>query len=259
MKTSIRIMMAALLGLLPLQAQNTFPVPPSGEESGVALQLPASKSWLELFYSSDLFNYSIDGLNPNSVAAADDNGVAKIMAVQVDGTADVKLIATQESNAISVRLVGTQPGKTYLVLSRGSFVSGAWAVEHTVIGAEGQIFTDTLVPMNGRPQLAIVAGSGEDSDGDGLPDAYETWVTRTTADLPDTGDTALSDGYKDADGDGWINLDEWRNSTDPSTWDAPPAPRLTLAHYTRIGPREVVSDRKTVSGHSEFSVRIHIR
>ena len=74
------------------------------------------------------------------------------------------------------------------------------------------------------PNLEFTAGSGEDSDGDGLPDIYEVLVTRTEPDNADTGHTGILDGYKDLDGDGWSNLEEFRRRTDPVTANPPPPP-----------------------------------
>ena len=66
-----------------------------------------------------------------------------------------------------------------------------------------------------NPNLEFTAGSGEDSDGDGLPDIYEVLVTHTEPDNPETGSTSILDGYKDLDGDGWSNQEEFRRRTDP--------------------------------------------
>ena len=63
-----------------------------------------------------------------------------------------------------------------------------------------------------------------DSDGDGLPDGYEAFVTHTDPNNPDTGDTGISDGYKDPDGDGWVNVQEWYNGTNPNVFNDPQAP-----------------------------------
>jgi hypothetical protein len=69
---------------------------------------------------------------------------------------------------------------------------------------------------------------GEDIDGDGLPDSYELLVTGTDPTNPDTWHTGRSDGYKDSDGDGWTNLDEMRNGTNPNLWNAPMAGQRQL-------------------------------
>jgi pimeloyl-ACP methyl ester carboxylesterase len=123
-----------------------------------------------------------------------------------------------------VTIRGTEAGKNYQMLSKPDLVSGPWVLEQDVGGAEGQDWTQTTVPMEGRPTLYMIAGYGEDSDGDGLSDVYEVLVTRTSPDSPDTGNTGISDTYKDSDGDEWTNLDEYRLRTDPLKFDPPRAP-----------------------------------
>jgi hypothetical protein len=68
-----------------------------------------------------------------------------------------------------------------------------------------------------------------DTDGDGLRDGDEVNIVHTDPNNPDTGNTGISDGYKDADGDGWTTLDEIRNGTNPNVWNAPPAPTYVRA------------------------------
>jgi hypothetical protein len=88
----------------------------------------------------------------------------------------------------------------------------------------------------------FIAGWGEDSDGDGLPDIYEVLVTQTDPTKPDTGDTGLLDGYKDTDSDGVNTLEEFRRRTNPLQPNAAPAPvelkRPTLAELWGALARE---------------------
>ncbi len=69
------------------------------------------------------------------------------------------------------------------------------------------------VPAVSQPEF--VAGWGEDSDGDGLPDIYEVLVTKTEPDKTDTGNKGIIDGYKDFSGDGWSALEKFRRRLDP--------------------------------------------
>lgn len=69
-----------------------------------------------------------------------------------------------------------------------------------------------------------------DSDGDGLSDRYELTTTHTDPNNPDTGNTGIPDGYRDTDGDGWTNIDEERNGTDPSAFNTPPPPPSVVVH-----------------------------
>jgi len=49
-------------------------------------------------------------------------------------------------------------------------------------------------------------------------------ATHTDPYLPDTGMTGTPDGYKDPDGDGYSNLQEYFNGTNPLVFDKPAAP-----------------------------------
>lgn len=58
----------------------------------------------------------------------------------------------------------------------------------------------------------------EDTDGDGLPDAYEYCELETSPILKDTDGNGVSDAQEDFDGDKLNNLEEFENGTDP--WEA---------------------------------------
>jgi len=70
----------------------------------------------------------------------------------------------------------------------------------------------------------FIAGCGEDSDGDGLPDIYEVLVTGTEPDNADTGHTGILDGFKEVASDGWSNLEKFRRRVNPVHSCNPPAP-----------------------------------
>ncbi|PAP78622.1 hypothetical protein BSZ37_02535 [Rubrivirga marina] len=93
------------------------------------------------------------------------------------------------------------------------------AVDRRVLGqierGEGEII-DSQSEVGGWPELAA-AEPPVDDDADGMPDAWE----RAHGLDPAEGD----DHRGDADGDGYTNLEEWLNETDPQTparWIAPP-------------------------------------
>ena len=67
-----------------------------------------------------------------------------------------------------------------------------------------------------------------DSDADGLSDYYEVYVSGTSPVLADSYGDGTSDAYRDFDGDGWYNIDENRNGTNPYQYDVPPSLNLDV-------------------------------
>lgn len=60
----------------------------------------------------------------------------------------------------------------------------------------------------------------EDTDGDGLPDAYEVEQTSTDPTKKDTDGNGIPDGEEDLDHDGLTNAEELKNNTDPLNEDS---------------------------------------
>lgn len=137
----------------------------------------------------------------------------------------LSVINLGNSNAASFR-INLQTGKSEEAVLFGGRNQG-WA-DHSIMGSARS------VPVRMLPQMQFTAGSGEDADGDSLPDLYEDLVTRTDPLSPDTGRTGIEDGYKDPDFDGWCNLQEMYNGTDPLHWNAPPPPS-NLGYHLRQG------------------------
>lgn len=124
------------------------------------------------------------------------------------------------SNAVALILHNTSMGTNYQFFSRSNVAGGLWKLEADVPGNDGM--TPTHIAMNGRANLFFVAGSGIDSDGDGLSDAYESFVMHTDPLSGDSGTNGIPDGFEDADGDGWTNQDEVRTGQDPFAANTPP-------------------------------------
>ena len=83
---------------------------------------------------------------------------------------------------------------------------------------------DTQEEVGGWPTYASDAPPA-DSDHDGMPDAWETRFKFNPNDA--------SDGPKDADGDGYTNVEEFLNETDPAKPDTgAPLPHLPVALQT---------------------------
>jgi hypothetical protein len=96
------------------------------------------------------------------------------------------------------------------------------------------------------PHLEFTAGSGEDSDGDGLPDIYEVLVTKTDPTKNISNKGGVLDGFADLDGDGWPNVEEFCRRTDPhESNDVPPSievKRPTSMELMRILAEQPKSD-----------------
>jgi len=100
----------------------------------------------------------------------------------------------------------------------------------------------------------FVAGWGEDSDGDGLPDVYEVLVTHTEPDNADTGETGILDGYKELTSDGWNNLEKFRRRVDPLRPAYPP-PTVELKQPTAMEIMKALTPTTDLSCESEIEVR----
>jgi hypothetical protein len=141
------------------------------------------------------------------------------------------------TNHISVLLLhNTLSGTNYQVLSRTALHSNNnWFVLQDVFGAENTNCTVTTVNTDVLPSQFMICGVSEDADGDGLSDIWEAIASHTSITNADTGSTGIPDGYKDPDNDGWTNLDEMRNGTDPLRFNTPAPPQNVQAHFSAGG------------------------
>lgn len=104
--------------------------------------------------------------------------------------------------------------------------------QSNAIGGVAWSFLTNLAPGSTNLTLSNPTASGSffamaphiDTDGDGLFDGDELFLYRTDPNSADTGNTGTPDAYKDPDGDGWTNLQEARQGTNPNVWDTPPPP-----------------------------------
>ncbi len=80
-----------------------------------------------------------------------------------------------------------------------------------------------------------------DSDGDGLPDAYEVNTLLTNPNLADTGNTGATDAYKDSDGDGLKNHEEFRLGKNPLV------PNVASPNFSPVGNSYLSSQNVTIT------------
>ena len=111
---------------------------------------------------------------------------------------------------VSLILHGTTNDEAYEIFSRGDLLDTNWFSETNILGAINQNWTPFSVAESNRTNAFFWARSLIDSDGNGLPDYWET-------------DNGVTDPYGDPDGDGWNNLQEYQNGTNPNQFDSPPA------------------------------------
>ncbi len=123
-------------------------------------------------------------------------------------------ITSVGEDSANVTLHNTTEGSIYELLSKESLTSTQWISEGTVFGVEGQDWTPTTIPVLTRTNTLFIEARNLtlDSDGQGLPDWWQQeyfghWGV---------------DPYADPDGDGWSNIQEYFNTSNPIVVDPPP-------------------------------------
>ena len=139
------------------------------------------------------------------------------------------------------------PG-TYASISRGQLTT--WAVpSHQVVTLSAR-YTFGLVTKEAQKQVTIVEVGSDDSDGDGLPDGWES-----AHGLDPTSALGIHGRNGDFDGDGWTNMEEYINSTDPAD-DTSPAPSPPEVKEVNPHHRAGMDDSIRVAARTSFAVRI---
>ncbi len=145
---------------------------------------------------------------------------------------------------LTFKIGGGSPGILYDVygadgLIGNSITNAQWAW----LGQGYACNTYTITNLPGVTALFALGGPRDD-DSDGLPNAFEALVSKTDPQNPDTYATGsldwwqfvhfgsnIFDPYGDPDGDGWSNLQEFQNGTDPEHFNTPPAPSGLIVNY----------------------------
>jgi hypothetical protein len=166
------------------------------------------------------YTFGTNPTNAHSLSSAHTDAEALYLAYTNDPACHYQLFITNaDTNTDLLTMSNTVVGTNYQIYSQiVSTTNGPWIVETNFLGTDTA--TTVAINLNGR-SLNFVGGSGEDADGDSLPDGFEVLSTLTDPTLPDTGLTGTSDGYKDPDGDGYNNLQEYYNGTDPHVFNTP--------------------------------------
>jgi hypothetical protein len=109
----------------------------------------------------------------------------------------------------------TEADISYEIQSRTNLLQSDWQSEGFILGSELTNWTPLSVAQNGRTNLFIRLRSWAD-DGSGLPLWWQDMYFSTNG----------VDPYGDPDGDGWNNLQEFQNGTNPNSFNTPPAPQM---------------------------------
>lgn len=113
------------------------------------------------------------------------------------------------SPLITHRIGGTTAGKKYLLL-RSEHLNGLKPYQYdALVTAPSGDHVDVVSDITYAPTGFFKGGSGEDNDGDGLPNVYEVLVTHTSPDLAQTDLTGLPDRDADYNGNGIDNYSEY--------------------------------------------------
>jgi hypothetical protein len=111
-------------------------------------------------------------------------------------------------------------------------------------------YTFGLVTKEAQKQVTIVEVGTDDTDGDGLPDWWES-----AHGLDPTSASGINGRNGDFDHDGWTNIEEYVNSTDPAD-DTSPAPTPPEVREVNPHHKAGIDDGIRVPANTSFAVRI---
>jgi len=140
-------------------------------------------------------------------------------------------ITNLTNNAADFMVSNTIADVEYEVQSTTNLAGSQWIFEGFFYGSEITNWTPTSAMATNYPNLFYRIRSWQSSDGSGIPDWW---------DLKYFGTTGI-DPYADPDGDGWNNLQEFQNGTDPTVFNTPPAPQGVTASLHQVSNTATVS------------------
>ncbi len=133
-----------------------------------------------------------------------------------------------DSNSIALILHGTTADDTYqLWCTTNLSPPVSWSVLQTFVGGTNTNWTALTVPLSNGPTLFFKAVDINQLFGlSGSDDLPASWKLQYGLDptTTDTGNTGVSDVFKDMAGDGWSNLQKFMNGWNPTNQYQPPPP-----------------------------------
>jgi len=184
--------------------------------------------------------FVLQGLSITGPASVNEGGTASYTATATFSNGDTG-VATNSA-------VWDVVPDSYATISNGQLTT--WAVpSHQVVTIHAS-YTFGLVTKTAEKQVTIVEVGADDTDGDGLPDWWES-----AHGLDPTSASGINGRNGDFDGDGWSNIEEYVNSTDPAD-DTSPAP--TPPEVKEVNPhhRAGMDDSLRVPARTSFAVRL---
>ncbi|MEI9959974.1 MAG: hypothetical protein WDM76_02240 [Limisphaerales bacterium] len=129
------------------------------------------------------------------------------------------LITNVTTNVANLILSNTLADVQYEIQGKENLSATQWVSKGFVLGSELTNWTPANVIATNYPMLFLRARSWVDSDGSGMPDWWQLEYFGTTG----------VDPYGDPDGDGWSNIQEYQNGTNPTVFNTPATPQLTVS------------------------------
>jgi hypothetical protein len=184
--------------------------------------------------------FVLEGLSITGPASVNEGDTASYVATATFSNGDT-------GEATNTALWAVEPA-TYAGISSGRLTT--WAVpSHQVVTITAS-YTFGLVTKEAQKQVTIVDVGTDDADGDGLPDWWES-----AHGLDPTSASGINGRNGDFDDDGWTNIEEYVNSTDPADYTSPAA---TPPEVREVNPhhRAGIDDSTRVPANTSFAVRI---
>ncbi len=156
------------------------------------------------------------------------SGVAMLEAESSTSITNVPWVTRIRQNADgSIGLTwNSETNGLYDIYYTQDLVTQSWKLATIQIPNQGTLtqWSDYGGPGRSHPSDVVArfyrVGLTLDSDGDGLPDAYELLVSNTATNVFDTNGNDVPDGEEDFDGDGVLNVGEYSLLTSPYLADS---------------------------------------